>query len=166
MNTRFDKFLKTLEQEDADGEHIQKLLGELHKSFASLSQEDQKYANIFIHDVQSGDAIFDSKKTFREHITEYQSKAKNSEIDTLAQVFGLDDTKLKNMLNSGITKLNINEYGRFDELKNSVDKEKAKAYFEQEEGKTVSIFQVNIKVHKLFQDFIISGGFDLKDASR
>ena len=166
MNTRFEKFLKTLKQENADSEQVQRTLDELHKSFASLSQEDQKYANIFIHDVQSGNATLDNKKTFREHITDYQSKAKNSEVDTLRQTFGLDETKLKNMMNTGITKLNINEYGRFDDLKNSVDKEKAKAYFEQLEGTKVPTFKVNMKVHKLLQEFIISGGFDLKDTNR
>ena len=52
MNTRFEKFLKTLKQNGVDSEQVQKTLDELHKSFASLSQDDQKYANIFIHDVQ------------------------------------------------------------------------------------------------------------------
>ena len=166
MNTRFEKFLKTLKQENTDSEQVQKTLDELHKSFASLSQEVQKYANIFIHDVQSGNVTLDNKKTFREHITDYQSKAKTSEIDKLCQMFGLDETKLKNMMNMGITKLNINEYGRFDDLKNSVDKEKAKAYFEELEGTTIPIFKVKIKVYNLLQDFIISGGFDLEDANR
>lgn len=31
----------------------------------------------------------------------------------------------------GLTKTNINEFGRLDELKKSVDKAKAKAYFEK-----------------------------------
>ncbi len=166
MNTRFDKFLKSLKQEAADSEQVQKTLDELHKSFASLSQEDQKYANIFIHDVQSGEVTLDNEKTFREYITEYQSNAKNSELDKLCHIFGLDEAKLKNMMNSGITKSNINEYGRFDELKDSVDKAKAKVYFEELGGTTVPIFKVNMKVHKLLQYFIINGGFDLKDSNR
>ena len=51
--------------------------------------------------------------------------------------------------------------GRFDDLKNCVDKAKAKVYFEELEGAKISVFRVNIKVDKLLQDFIISGGFDL-----
>jgi len=166
MNTRFEKFLRTLKQESADSEQVQKTLDELHKSFASLSQDDQKYANIFLHDVQSGNTTLDHKKTFREYITEYQSKAKKSEIDKIVQIFGLDETKLKNMMNSGINKENINEYGRFDELKSSVDKEKSKTYFESLEGTSVPTFKVNMKVHNLLQDFIISGGFNLTDSNR
>ena len=38
------------------------------------------------------------------------------------------------MMGLGLTKTNINEFGRLDELKKSVDKTKAKAYFEKKEG--------------------------------
>ena len=62
---------------------------------------------------------------------------------------------------SGLTSININEYGRFDELKNTVDKNKAKAYFEKLEGTTIPPFKVNIKVHNLLQKFIIEDGFDM-----
>jgi type I restriction enzyme R subunit len=161
MNSRFEKYLKTLRNEDDDSEQIQKTLDELHKSFASLTQEEQKYANIFLHDVQSGNASLESGKTFRDYISEYQFKAKNAEIRQISQLFGLDETKLRSMMNSGVTELNINEYGRFDELKSTVDKAKAKEYFEKLEGKSIPPFKVNIKVHNLLQEFIIRGGFEV-----
>lgn len=161
MNSRFEKYLKTLKKEDLDSEHIQQTLDELHKSFASLTQEEQKFANIFIHDVQSGNASIESGKTFREYITEYQFKAKNAEIHQISQVFGLDEVKLRNMMNSGVSELNINEYGRFEELKNTVDKIKAKDYFEKLENQTIPPFKINIKVHNLLREFIISGGFEV-----
>ncbi|MBN2728170.1 MAG: type I restriction endonuclease subunit R, partial [Bacteroidales bacterium] len=161
MNSRFEKYLKTLRNEDDDSEQIQHTLDELHKSFASLTQEEQKYANIFLHDVQSGNATLESGKTFRDYILEYQFKAKNAEIRQISQLFGLDENKLRNMMNSGVTELNINEYGRFDELKRTVDKAKAKEYFEKFEGVSIPAFKVNIRVHNLLQDFIIRGGFEL-----
>lgn len=161
MNSRFDKYLKTLKTEETDSDHIQQTLDELHKSFASLTQEEQKFANIFIHDIQSGNAKIETGKTFREYITEYQFKAKNAEIHQIVQVLGLDETKLRNMMTSRITEANINEYGRFDDLKNSLDKTKAKAYFEKLENQTLPPFKINIKVHNLLQSFIISGGFEV-----
>ncbi|PHR55995.1 MAG: DEAD/DEAH box helicase [Arcobacter sp.] len=166
MNSRFEKFLRTLREVGADSESIQKTLDELHKSFASLSQEDQKYANILIHDVQSGELTLDSTKSFREYITEYQSNAKNTEIHTICEVFGLDEAKLNTMMNSGVSKSNINEYGRFDELKSSMDKAKAKAYFEELEGSTLSTFKVNLKAYNLIQEFVIRGGFELSDSKQ
>ena len=161
MNSRFDKYLKLIKDEDVDSEQMQTVLNDLHKSFASLTQEEQKYANIFLHDIQSGNVTIEANKTFREYITEYQFNAKNEEIQNISQVFGLNKTKLRNMMNSGIAESNINEYGRFDELKNTVDKDKAKVYFEKLEGKTIPPFKINIKTHNLLQKFIISGGFEI-----
>lgn len=161
MNTRFNKFLKTLQQDHVDPVQLEQTLNELHKSFASLTQEEQKYANIFLHDVQSGNIEIDTSKTFREYIIDYQFKAKNAEIYNIVLVFGLDEAKLRNLMNTNVTELNINEYGRFDELKGTVDKSKAKEYFEKLEDSTHPPFKINIRVHNLLQDFIIRGGFEI-----
>jgi len=159
MNSRFNKYLKTITQGDAN--EVEKTLNELHKSFATLSQEEQKYANIFLHDIQNGDIQVDENKTFKEYITQYQANAKNSQITKLIQLFGLDGTKLQEMINSAVTETNLNDYGRFDALKESVDKAKAKAYFEALEGTAIPPFKINVKVHNLLKDFILNGGYDL-----
>jgi len=161
MNSRFEKFLKTLELGELDKEQFQATLDELHKSFATLTQEEQKYANIFLHDVQGGEAKLEVGKTFRDYITEYQSKAKNDQIRHISQLLGLTENKLRIMMNSGLTEANVNEYGRFDELKNTVDRAKANTYFEHLEGHTILPFKVNIKVHNLLLRFILSGGFEI-----
>ncbi|MCX6338208.1 MAG: hypothetical protein NT153_13185 [Bacteroidetes bacterium] len=62
-------------------------------------------------------------------------------------------------MSSGLT--DINEYGRFDELKNTVDKYKAKSYFEKLEETSILAYKINIKVHNLLQKFIIEDGFDI-----
>ncbi|MBV5307075.1 MAG: type I restriction endonuclease subunit R [Desulfobulbaceae bacterium] len=156
MNSRFEKYLKTLQ--DGDAGTIQKTLSELHRSFASLTQEEQKFADIFLHDIQRGDVVIDSARPLKEYITEYQTQAKNREIDAIAQLLGLDEAKLIALMNTNITEANINEYGRFDELKATVDKQKAKAYFESVEGQSIPPFRVNIKTANLLQKFIIEGG--------
>ena len=161
MNTRFEKYLKSLKQDGVDSEQVQKTVDELHKSFATLTQEEQKYANIFLNDVQRGDAELVGGKTFRDYVTEYQSQAKNSQIADITQLLGLDSRLLINMMNKGITEANINEYGRFDELKNSVDKTKAKAYFEARHDEPLSVFKVNIEIDRLLQKFILTGGFEV-----
>lgn len=159
MNSRFEKFLKSLKT--GDSAQVQATLDELHKSFASLTQQEQKYASIFLHDVQSGNIVVAPDKTLRDYITEYQFTAKDGEIHDLAQLLGLDETKLRSMMNAGITEANINEYGRFDNLKSTVDIHKATAYFEKLEDKSLSAFRINIKVHNLLQTFIIRGGFEI-----
>ena len=160
MNSRFEKYLKILQSGD-DAEAINDTLAELHRSFSTLTQAEQKMADIFLHDIQRGDVVIDSARPFKEYITEYQSKAKIREIDAIAQLFGLDKTKLSVLMNTNITEANINEYGRFDELKATVDKQKAKAYFESVEGISIPPFKVNIRTANLLQKFIIEGGFEL-----
>lgn len=161
MNSRFEKYLKELRQDGIDQDQLQATLDELHKSFATLTQEEQKYANIFIHDVQSGNVEFEDGKPFRDYITEYQFRAKNEQVRQLANALGIDIPKLKNLMNVGVTEANINEYGRFDDLKKTVDRGKAKAYFEAVEGMSIPEFRLSIKIEKLLKDFIISGGFDI-----
>jgi type I restriction enzyme R subunit len=161
MNSRFTKYLKTLKQEGADSEQFLNALEELHKSFAYLTHEEQKYANIFLNDVYRGDVIVNPENTLRDYITQYQTNAKNTEIHKFALLFGLDEDKLRYMMNSKITEANINEYGRFDDLKETIDKDKAKKYFEEIEGKPIPQFRVNIKAQNLLREFLISGGFEI-----
>lgn len=83
MNSRFEKYLKILHAEGADAEELRKAEEELHKTFATLSQEEQKFANIFLHDIQSGDIVVVQGKTFKEYVIEYCSKAKDDQIHRL-----------------------------------------------------------------------------------
>lgn len=161
MNTRFDKYLKMLGQPGIDPDQVRQTLDEVHKSFAYLTQEEQKYANIFLNDVQRGDADLSAGMTIREHVTKYRANAKDEQINFLIRAFGLDGSKLRNLLNSGITKANLNQYGRFDELKDSVDKAKAKKFFEEQEGMVIPPFKVNVKTADLLKKFILSGGFEI-----
>ncbi len=156
MNSRFDKYLKVLQ--NGNEQVKETTLAELHRTFSSLSQEEQKIAAIFLHDVQRGDVQIDAHRTFRDYLADYQAKAKNHEIDTLVALLGVDKAKLVALMNTHVTQANLNEFGRFDDLKATVDKRRAKAYFEGLEGKELPLFRVNIKTEKHLQEFIIQGG--------
>ncbi len=161
MNARFEKYLRALGQDDFDKEQLQGLVDELHKSFASLTQDEQKYANIFLNDLKRGSVALEDGKTFRDYVTEYQYNAKNSEILAIVKKLGVDEDKLNQLMNTGVTEKNLNEFGRFDALKDSVDKALAKAYFERTEGVEISNFQINVKASNLLRDFILQGGFEI-----
>lgn len=154
MNSRFTKYLKALH----DGEKaisVEEALNELHKSFAALSHDEQRIANIFLHDVQRGDVKLQEAKSFRDYITEYQFKAKEDEIHAISTSFGLDESKLRQLINAHVNENNINEFARFDALLNTVDKAKAKQHFEQEEGKAIPPFKVNVKVAAFLKEFVL-----------
>ena len=161
MNSRFEKYLKLIHQEGVPGTLLEQAKAELHKTFAALTQEEQKFANIFLHDIERGDVTPEPGKTLRDYITEYQYRAKNDQIHRFAQTFGLDEEKLRNMMSLGLTESNINEFGRLDELSKTIDKAKAKVYFEAKEGVKLIPPKVNMKMDQLLRSFILSGGFEV-----
>lgn len=157
MNSRFKKYLKALQ----DGEETAAVLDELHKSFATLTQEEQKYANIFLHDVQTGDVKVEEGKTLRDYITEYMASAKNDQIHRFSVAIGVDENELRSFMQAKVTEANINEFGRFDRLKATVNVDTAKAYFEKLEGAPVKKFKVPMKIDQILRKFILEGGFDI-----
>lgn len=162
MNSRFEKYLKLLNLEGASAEAVEQAETELHKTFAMLSQEEQKYANIFLHDIQRGDVAITEGKTLRDYITEYLSKAKDDQIHRVAVALGVDEVKLRTIMSLRLNSTNINEFGRYDELKKTVNKAKAKEYFEKIEGTKIIPPKVNVKVDNLLREFILGGGFEIE----
>lgn len=163
MNSRFEKWRKQLSDPNADPAAVEATLTELHKSFAFLSQEEQKYANLFLHDVQTGDVCFTEGKTFRDYIVEYASNAKRRQERRLSDSLGCSEELLQKMMDAHVTKDNLNEYGRFDELKATVVREKAQKYFTKVDGKSLPPFRVNNRVDELLTKFILEGGIDIPD---
>ena len=166
MNSRFEKYMKLLNLEGVSQEELEQAETELHKTFATLSQEEQKYANIFLHDIQRGDVAVSEGKTLRDYITDYLSKAKNDQIHRVAVALGLDEAKLRNIMSLQLNSSNINEFGRYDDLKKTVDKAKAKAYFEKVEGTKIIPPKVNVKVDNLLREFILNGGFEIETVEK
>ncbi|MER2021297.1 MAG: HsdR family type I site-specific deoxyribonuclease [Stenotrophomonas sp.] len=153
MNSRFQKYLKVLQSGDAQAK--EDTLADLHRSFTSLSQEDQKIAEIFLHDIQRGDVQIDPNLSFRDYLTQYKADATDKEVAAIVDCLGVDVTKLIALMNTHVTDANLNEFGRFDDLRATVDQKKAKAHFEGEEGQPLPMFKVNIKASNLLKDFLL-----------
>ena len=161
MNSRFEKWKKQLIQPDISPETLEATLEELHKSFAFLSQEEQKMANIFLNDVQSGDVSLQEGKTLSDYIAMYGANIKNNQVQSLHDYFGCEQKLVLDLLSANVSAENINEYGRFDALKNTVVKEQAQSYFAAVDGKKMPMFRVNNRVDQLLKNFILAGGIDL-----
>lgn len=155
MNRNFVRYVKALEQENVSPEELQQLLSELSASFASLSQEEQKFAEILLHDIQSKEIVLEGDKSFREYIAEYMADEQEREINKLVDDLGLDKDLLKTLIARKPTAATLDEFGYYTKLKSLVDREKAKQYFEKETGKTLSGLQVNIQVDTLLREFIL-----------
>lgn len=161
MNSRFEKYLKLLQQPETDLQLLKQAEEELHRTFASLSQEDQKIANIFLHDIERGDVVIKDDMSFRDYLTEYKVNTKDTQIHNFATTFGLDENKLKKIMNRNVTENNINAYGDYQELLKSVNKQKAQKYFTELYGMNIILPKVNAKMDLLLRSFILSKGFEL-----
>lgn len=158
MDSLFSRYL-TIKQTTADETQTKEALAKVSNMFALLSQEDQRFANMFIWDVESGKLVPDRSKSISEYIADYKYKDLNNKIHRFSEAFGIDEDILKQMVqNKG---RDINEYGRFEALKKSLDKTKAQEYFSLKEGKSVSAFKAASMFDQLARDFVEQGGLDL-----
>lgn len=164
MNSRFDKYLKELNKHQ-DPASIETTLNELHKSFASLTQSEQKYAKLFLHDLQRGDAQLIAGHTFRDYINTYKDNAENAQLNAVVNVLGLDKGLLIALMADSVNVKNLNEFGRFDALKDSVDKAKAKIYFEKQDGVIIPPFKLNIRIDQFLKQFIFAQTDDFLSTS-
>ena len=143
MNARFEKWLKTI-----GGIEEAAALEELHHSFATLSKEDQKFAELFLHDVQSGDIKLDPNLALSDYITTYKQKDANDKVLKVIKGLGLDGDLLRALLARKYTSENL-DLGRLNDLKKTVDREKAKVYFNEER-----IFYLNIRIDEFLRELI------------
>lgn len=158
LNSRFKKYIQSIEK----SENIETAEKELHKSFATLPQKEQKFANVILNDIQRGTLKAEDGKTFRDYIAEYMDRDQGDQIQSIVDALGVDKQKLKSLLLLKLTPANINEFGRYDALKETIDKAKARAYFERIEGVKIILPKVNMKADALLRDFILKGGFHIK----
>lgn len=143
MNARFEKWLKTI-----GGIEEAAALEELHHSFATLSKEDQKFAELFLHDVQSGDIQLDPSLALSDYIADYKQKDANDKVVKVIKDLGLDGNLLRAMLARKYTRENL-DLGRFNDLKASVDKEKARVYFNEKR-----MIYLNKRIDEFLREFI------------
>ena len=159
MNTRFEKFLKLI-QGEYDQETLDKTLTDLHKSFSMLSAEEQKYAKVFLHDVQAGNARIIPGKSFREYISDLMKGAENARIKRVVRRLGCYERLLREMLAKKVTKETIEAHGKFDELKASVDNSKATEFFTVVEHQNFRQSRLAMLVDAYLRYFLLSGGQD------
>ncbi len=159
MNTRFEKFLKLI-QGKYDQETLDKTLMDLHKSFSMLSSEEQKYANIFLHDVQAGNSKIIPGKSFRDYISDLMKGAENARIKRVVRRLGCYERLLREMLAHKVTKETIEAHGKFDELKASVDNGKATEFFIVVERDNFRQSRLAMLVDAYLRYFLLSGGQD------
>lgn len=166
MNSRFEKWRKQLLDPNINAQALDETLAELHRSFAFLPQEEQRYAELFLHDVETGDAVLEEGKTFRDYITQYAQNIKQQKIHAICQALGCSEKLLEEIMQTHTTQANLNAYGRFDDLKESILRESAAEYLAEVYGKPLKSFQVLNRAESILTDFILSDGEKLPEGPK
>ena len=166
LNSRFEKYKKILTQPDVDPAEKEATLEQLHKAFASLSQEEQRYANLFLHDVEAGDVRLEPDCTFMDYIHQYASAERERQVKKVTKYFGIPEDVVCQMLDAHVNEQNYNDYGRFDNVKKYIVKEEACAYITALEGKRMPPFRVNNRSETILKEFFLSDGKKLPDAPK
>lgn len=162
LNANFKKYIR-LREDKGDPEEIERVINDLHRFFATLTKEQQKYADVVLYDLQNNKLVVDEGKDFIDYINEYQAKIEDDQIQRLANSFGLDIELLNNMMNLKLTEKNINEFGRFNKLMESMEPRKARKWLEEQLGTKIKPREVYQKSDKLIRQFILKGGFNIEE---
>ena len=155
IDSKFQKFIKNLYMEGPGSEITKSALEELCKTFATLSQKDQRTALIILHDIQSGDLHLDKGKTIYDYIAEYQISELHKQIMTLSEATGLNPSQLINIMSCDVNEQNINEFNRFENLKLTLDLQKTREFLNKITGNAVPPFLVMPKADQILRKFIL-----------
>lgn len=160
MNANFTKWLKALRE---DSPELAQATEQLHRSFATLSADEQRLAELFLHDVERGDVTVEDGMTLRDYITRYARREKDGQIDKLVGYFGVRRSLVEEFMGQFITETNINEFGRLDALYDSIDKKLSKSTLEAWMGVIIPQPKANRTVRNLLRRFVLGGGFDVDE---
>lgn len=154
------RFLKWLEARDIP-DMAQAALDELHSQFAWLSESDQVYAEKVISGIQDGSIEVVEGKGLMQYIVERRQHAQSARSDALADALGLDRAALASLMATCPSEEALDAHGRWTELIDSVDKERALGYFSALLGRPVKQREANRMARELVRRFVLAGGFDL-----
>lgn len=155
IDSKFQKFIKNLYMEGPGSELTKSALEDLCKTFATLSQKDQRTALIILHDIQSGDLHLDKGKTIYDYIAEYQISELHKQIMTLSEATGLNPSQLINIMSCDVNEQNLNEFNRFENLKLTLDLQKTREFLNKITGAPVPPFLVMPKADQILRRFIL-----------
>lgn len=166
LNAKYTKYLRAIEAGVSQSE-LDELLSDLHAGFARLSVEDQVFANRWLHDIQSGEADLVPGKTVQDYINDYKLTQQDLEIAQLVRAIGVDPDLLRTILAAHVDEVHINEYGRFDDVVDSVDLDAASEYLQQQTGENQSRFKVRRAIDRLLRKYVLDHVLpaDLKEAA-
>lgn len=163
MNQNFDKYVKTLFDENSSPEDVKTLKASLHKNFASLPKERQIIAEMVINDFENGDLEIREGWDFNDYINHYSMSQLDEQISQLVSFTGVDENMLRSLLNFDLDESNLNEFGRFDTLVETCDFDLITKNLSKVKGTDVRQYQSKIYLDKTLRKFLLEGPFSIDE---
>ena len=92
LNANFDRYVRSMG--GGDPEERRRVKNDLHRFFATLTSEQQRYANMVINDLENGELVVEAGKDFMDYIVGYQERTESDNIMNLQEAFDLDEKHL------------------------------------------------------------------------
>ena len=156
INSKFIRYIKYLYTAGPDSDMAKATLKELSRVFATLSQRDQRTALTILHDLQTGDLHLSPNKTIFDYINDYQKRESDRQVFSLSEATGLAIDKLKALVRKDVNEQNINEHGRFDDLMQTLDKDKATVFIKRVLGQDVRRMFILSNTSNIIRRFILN----------
>ena len=155
INSKFVRFIKKLYTDGPGSEPTKEALRELHKTFASLPQKDQRTAILILHDIQCGDLRPEAGKTIQDYINEYQLKELHKQAVLFAEATGVNISMLEALILANPTEENLDDFSRFSELRLTLDTAKTRTFIAKVEGEEPKPRMVISKGAKHLKAFVL-----------
>ncbi len=91
------------------------------------------------------------------NLTDYQYNVFNDQVKQYSENLGIDEIKLRKIMELNVKENNINDYGRYDELISTLDIHKVKLYYDKKLSKDLSLRETKILVDQELRKFIFDG---------
>lgn len=155
INSKFIRYIKYLYTTGIDSDMAKETQQELQKVFATLTQRDQRTALTILHDIQTGDLKLKADKTIYDYINDYQQRECDNQIYSLAEATGLNAQKLKELMRKDVNEQDINEQGRFQDIIDTLEKEKCIEFVKRVLGRDVKPMFVISNTSNLVRRFVL-----------
>lgn len=156
INSKFSRFIKKIYTDGPGSESTREALRDLHKTFASLPQKDQRTAILILHDIQCGDLRPEAGKTIQDYINAYQLRKLHKQAIIFAEATGVNIRMLENLLLTNPTEENVDEFSRFTELRNTLDLSKTKLFLTKIEGEEPKAIVISAKGARRLKEFVLN----------
>lgn len=163
MERKFHDYLLAIGR-GAPSEEQQAALDDLHSEFPKLSADDQKLADRLIHEIQVGALEVREGWRFSDYLNEQRNRVEEACLAEITALLGEDIEAARELRRASPTEENVDEFGRYARLRETVDKAGARERMAAAAGRPVKGKDVMRVADRLLKRYAVHGAYDVAAA--